>query len=226
MSFMYCDVCHKYKDRLQGMRNFSSTWLTGSTNQRESSVIDHAKSEQHKSAMSRLRAEEFNGMPLTSSAPIVSLLTTMDAHEKAQVCRKFKICYVLARQGLALLKYPAFHALTERQGVDIGYSYRKTDSARQFTHFITETLRQRFLESLSGISFVSFLLDGSTDTGNVEQELVFVQYFYKDDSARQIFSYARGLAVVSPESADNEEILACLDRALYRVGISKTNRVC
>jgi len=29
---LYCEVCQQFKDRIQGMRNFSPAWLTGSTN--------------------------------------------------------------------------------------------------------------------------------------------------------------------------------------------------
>ena len=87
--------------------------------------------------------------------------------------KKIEICYVLAREGLAFLKYPAFHALAEWQGVELGSSYKTADNAKLFIHFIAESQRQQFLQSLSISStpFFSFLLDGSTDAGNVEQEL-------------------------------------------------------
>ena len=38
---------------------------------------------------------------------------------------KFEICYVIAREGLAFLKYPALHALAERQGVELGSPIRE-----------------------------------------------------------------------------------------------------
>ena len=46
--------------------------------------------------------------------------------------------YVLARKGVAFLKYPAFHALAESQGVDVGSSYRSAECAKTFMHFIAE----------------------------------------------------------------------------------------
>ena len=42
----------------------------------------------------------------------------LDQREKKRMQHKFEICYVLAREGLAFLKYPVFHALAERQGVE------------------------------------------------------------------------------------------------------------
>ena len=39
----YCKVCRQFEDRIRGMRNFSSAWVTGTTNHRTSNVLDHAK---------------------------------------------------------------------------------------------------------------------------------------------------------------------------------------
>jgi len=51
---LYCEVCRQFKDCIQGMRNFSPAWLTGSTNHRTSNILDHAKSKQHVASMARL----------------------------------------------------------------------------------------------------------------------------------------------------------------------------
>ena len=51
---------------------------------------------------------------------------------------KFEICYVIARKGLAFLKYPALHALAEWQAVELGSSYKRNDCASLFVHYIAE----------------------------------------------------------------------------------------
>ena len=45
-------------------------------------------------------------------------------------------------------------------------------------------------------------MDGSTDAGRVEQELVILLSFKKDDTAREIKSYAGFFSVASPKAAD------------------------
>ena len=101
----------------------------------------------------------------------------MDATQKVRMMHKFEICYVIAREGLAFLKYPALHALAERQGVELGSSYKRNDCASLFVHYIAEAQRNAFLQSISAkIKFFSFLMDGSTDCGNREQELIFIVY--------------------------------------------------
>jgi hypothetical protein len=54
---LYCDVCRKYEGNLESLKNFSRVWISGSTNQKVSNVLDHATSEVHKAAMVRLRAD-------------------------------------------------------------------------------------------------------------------------------------------------------------------------
>ena len=81
--------------------------------------------------------------------------------KKERMKYKFEICYVRAREGLAFLKYPLFHALAEQQGVELGSFIKTTDSAKVFTDFIAESLHQYFCQSLSMSStlFLSFLIE-------------------------------------------------------------------
>ena len=138
---------------------------------------------------------------------------------KEKMKRKFEICYVLAREGIAFLKYLTFHALAESQGVNIGSSYQGADCAKTFTHFIAESQRQAFLPVMSTTKIFSFLMDGSTDAGNTEVELVLVLYCTKDDVAREIRSCTRYLAVVSPTHSNAGGLIDCLGQALRRLGL-------
>ena len=81
-------------------------------------------------------------------------------------------------------KYPIFHVLEERHGVDLGLAYKTNEAAKVFVHYIAESQRQSFLHTLSSKSFYNFLMDWSTDSGNVEDELVMVQYCILDDTAQ------------------------------------------
>ena len=41
---LYCAVCRKYEDSLQSLKSFLRAWITGSTNQKASNVLDYAAS--------------------------------------------------------------------------------------------------------------------------------------------------------------------------------------
>ena len=59
---LWCDVCRKHEDRIVGMKNFSRAWITGSSNHKNSNIVDHATSEQHRAAMAILLAHKQQGL--------------------------------------------------------------------------------------------------------------------------------------------------------------------
>lgn len=57
-------------------------------------------------------------------------------------------------------------------------------------------------------------LSRSTDSGKVEQELIVVLSFTKDDMVEEIQSHARFITPCSPESADARRLVKCLSQGL------------
>ena len=112
---LWCEVCRTYQAKIQFKRNFSAVWVTGSTNHKSSNIVDHSKSEQHTACMAYMCTDSAKAQnePVESYAPITCSLLRMEVSEKEKMKRKFEICYVLAREGIAFLKYPTFHALAE-----------------------------------------------------------------------------------------------------------------
>ena len=66
------------------MKNYSRAWVTGSTNQRTSNVLDLVASDQHKAAMSHLRTAQAKASnePLTSYAPIARSLLMLEESDR------------------------------------------------------------------------------------------------------------------------------------------------
>ena len=114
-------------------------------------------------------------------------LSTMDRETQERMGRKFELCYVMAKESIPFAKYPALLELEECHAADIGHAYRTPDSAKSFTGFIAKSQHQGFLNSLScGSRFFCLLLDGATDAGNVEDELIAILYCMRDDATQQI----------------------------------------
>ncbi len=63
-------------------------------------------------------------------------------------------------------------------------------------------------------------MDGSTDSGNLEQEVVFVVYCKKDSATQQIRSVTRYLAVITPKSGTAEGLVDCLEEAVSKLNIT------
>ena len=219
---LWCHACRKYESYITGMKNFSSAWIKGSTNQKTSNVMDHATSEQHTTAMARMQADNAKAskVPLAHYAPIAKRFSKMDAITKERLKKKFDVCYLLAKENMAFLKYPAILELEERHGVDVGFAYRTKDSAKIFTHYIAESQRQCFLaQEFSSVKFFSFLMDGSTDTSNTESELIMIMYCKKDDNAQEMRSCIRYVSMEALLKADAEGLMDSLNSGLRILGV-------
>ena len=62
-------------------------------------------------------------------------------------------------------------------------------------------------------------MDGSTDSGNVEDELVLIQYCVQDAAAKEMRSYSRYLSLEVPMRANADGLIECLGNALRILGI-------
>ena len=101
---LWCEARRKHEDGITGMKNFSKAWITGSSNQKTSNIVDHATSEQHRAAMVRVRtdAARASNQPLTSYSPIARSLLVMDEVVQGRMKKKFDICYVMAKESLVV----------------------------------------------------------------------------------------------------------------------------
>ena len=160
-----------------------------------------------------------NNKSVTSFSPIGHSLKNMDASTKERMKRKFDIYYVMAKEGVAFSKYPALYDLESRHDVDVGVAYKNDVSAKSFTHFIAQSQCDSFVHSLSNSHYFSFLMDGTTDSGKVEDELVVVLYCKQDDVVKEIRACARYLSVVTPNKADTDGLVDCLKEALKTLKI-------
>ena len=75
---------------------------------------------------------------------------------------------------LAFKKYPGILELESRHDVAFGPAYLSDTSAQLFTHYIAQSQREQFLKFFSGKHFFSFMMDGTTDSGKLEDELIVV----------------------------------------------------
>jgi len=82
---------------------------------------------------------------------------------------------------------------------------------RFFTDYIAKSQRQGFIEYFGKYChFFSFLIDGSVDAENVEDELVVIQYCKRDDICEEIRSVTRYFAVRSPMQGDADGLFNSL----------------
>ena len=91
--------------------------------------------------------------------------------------------------------------------------------AQTFTRYIAESRHQSFLNTFSKSIFYSFLMGGFTDAGNVEDELVLVQYCTQDDPSQEMGSCVRYLSLEVPVKADADGLIKCVENALQTLWV-------
>ena len=102
----------------------------------------------------------------------------------------------------------------------IRHCLRHCRFSKDLTDYIAESRQQAFIGYFGKHNhFFSFLIDGSVDAGNVEDELVVIQYCKKDNVCEEIRSITRYFAVCNPTQGDADGLLNCLGVALGHLGI-------
>ncbi len=221
VSTLTCSVCTKYAEKIKGRRNFNEKWITGAESIRISNVIDHAKSDQHKHAMMLLRRDQARSLGLDAAhyAPIARALTSLSKDEREKLKRKFDIAYLVATETLSFKKYASICALEKKHGVDLGVTYLNDIACKTFIHFIAEVEGERLKNALSQADFFSLLLDGSTDKGCCDNEIVMAVWCDIDSTDEKIHSRISFFTVVRPQNSTAKGLFAVIETALQQIGI-------
>ena len=213
-----CSVCIRFQDKLRGTRNYSPAYVEGSKNLRASSFKDHARSDMHQRAM--LLFKKSQSSDVTDYAPIAKALSTLDAGSELKLTKKFEIAYLLCKENLAFMKMAPLCALEERHGVDLGSGYKNDQACAEFVKYIAQEWRALLNSTLSKAKFFSIQGDGSTDSGNIEEELFLVLYFDPRAEDGKVHVRDKFLSVRQPKRANAEGLFECFGRALGHVGIT------
>ena len=216
-------MCVLFEDKLKGMRNFHRAYIEGSTNLRTSSFIDHAKTDMHQRAM--LLLKKGASTDVREYAPIAKSLLSMDEAAKTVIKRKFDIAYFLAKEEVAFRKMKPLCLLEERHGVKLGDNYKNDLACSAFTDFIGQELHENLRDEIHKANFFSLQLDGSTDSGNVEEELFLVVYFDPYSSLGRVQARNVYFCTQQPSSVDAAGLYRCLNSALTYLDIDRPSRL-
>ena len=92
---------------------------------------------------------------------------------QARMKHRFDIAYMIAKVNISFTKMKAMCALEEWHGADLGEGYKNDRGSSIFVEFIAHDQQERLVAELK---FFSLQADGSTDAGNIEDELFLVLY--------------------------------------------------
>ena len=216
-----CKVCTKFESKIEGRKNFSNKWIVGAESVRASNVRDHAQNDQHAQSMILLKKDKAKAVGLgpASYPPIARALNKLPDDEKQRLRFKFDIAHFVATERLSYLKYPQICELERHHGVDLGTSYNNESAGKTFVHYIAESRRHELADHIKKAKFFSLLLDGSTDKGNIDNELLLIVWCDADGTDEKIHTKRSYFSVYRPESVSAEGLFAVVGRALQNIGI-------
>ena len=218
VSSLKCSMCAQVEDKLDGVRNFNRAFIEGSKNLRASAFKDHAHSDMHKRAMHLFKKSQ--SCSVTDYSPIARAFSSLDPSAEEKMKKRFDIAYWLCKEKLSFSKMTSLCEIEIRHGVDLGTGYKNNQACASFVHYIAKEQRDQLRSVLAKSRFFSIQGDGSTDSGNVEDELFVVLYFDPSRSDGRVHVRSKLLAVRQPKGGDAKSLFDCLVSALEYVEVS------
>ena len=86
-------------------------------------------------------------------------------------------------------------ALEEKNGVDLGSGYKNDKACATFVEYIAQQQSELLTSTLAKAKFFSIQANGSTDVGNVENELFLALYLDPDAPDGKVHVCSRFLSV-------------------------------
>ena len=159
-----------------------------------------------------------------SYAPIARVLTTISPEEMDRLKVKFDIAYFIAKENIAFTKYGKLCELEARHSVKIGTSYLTNNAAKDFIHFIAESMKNGVVAEVTKAKFFSIFLDGSTYKGNVDNELMMVCWCDTNGEDEKLHTRIGFLAIDRPTTTNAEGLYKSLMHGLQQLGIKEINK--
>ncbi len=220
---MKCKVCTKFQPSIEGRNNYSSKWIIGADSIRASNVKDHAKNDQHTHAMMLLAKEKARaaGQGPSAYAPIIQSFNRLGSDERRRLRFKVNTAYFIANEKLSFSIRDYVNYKDTMELIWMKHILMIMLEKRLFT-LLLKSKRNELRERLKKAKFFSLLLDGSTDKGNIDNELCLVVWCDTNSSDEKIHSQMNYLTVCRPQSVTAEGLLSVLETILKHVGIDSS----
>ena len=121
--------------------------------------------------------------------PIVKALCMLDASCLVKGNSGNYFAYFLCKENLSFGKMDTFCQMEERHGVDLGSGYKNRHACTVFVEYIAKYLCERLAGVLDRCKFFALQIDGSTDSANMEEQLILAFYFNSNVKYHKIFSH-------------------------------------
>ena len=196
---MFCSVCLEFPS----IADKESSLFIGCKNMRDAPLKSHNQSVKHQNCFrSKLASLYPNEQPMNLN------LTKISDKNKEYILALINSAFFIVKTNMAFRRFPELMELQKKNKLAIMYNYLNDKSCRMFVHWIAERLKQTLQEDVNNARFLSILSDGSTDSGNIETEIVYARYL-KDGVPNTKFA---GIEPIN--SADAPGVLSAIETGM------------
>lgn len=170
----------------------------------------HDKSLQHRNCVAACNTALF-----PETTPLAVCVKKMDSNMFENLKKLFNIAYYIAKNNKPFTDFPGLIELSEKLGVELREEYGNRTSCKEFISQIAKVLRSDLISELKDASCVTLLLDGSADSGSVEELILYVR-FVRKFKIKETF-----LSLTPLESGSAAGYMEALEKELEKLGISE-----
>lgn len=216
MTCSYCIELYKNGNtstpsNLKGQNAF----LTGCTNMRISTIVEHEQSKGHVKASEVYKASSSNAVEVRQSHSAKALLS-LKSVDKNRLCNLFRNAHAIAKKNRPLSDYVWLCEVDKAKGLEIGQTYINEKAPLKFIQSIAEVETAKTATILKQSNFFSFIMDGSTDISGDEQESVYIQCSHRGKVTE------RFLHIGSPPSTCSKDLYQYLIQIFESNGIDRS----
>ena len=203
-NMMFCKTCMKFSQ----LADKNSPFVSGTGTFRKDLIKTHDRSKHHSQCCKAQQARE-----KPTDTVMAKTVAKMNRANFEVLQKLFRTAYYIAKEKLPMAKLAGMCKLQQANGVEIKDTYINDHACREFIGAMAQTEMARTKKEIADARFVSVLSDGSTDTGIIEQEAVYVRFIRDGKSVTR-------LAACQPvKHADAAGVLDAIDDAFKTVGI-------
>ena len=215
---MQCTYCKKYEDEIltnTKMRQFTkeTSMIDGSANFRKSVITDHEVSKYHMKATDLHDAERQQVSATVGQSAAGKALIQLKEKERNHLRLKFRNVHALCKHNRPLSDYSWMTDLDEAKGYEVGSTYRNNQAGSVFMDYIADIEQENVVKTIKDSNFFSITMDGSTDIGTVEQEILYVRTVLKGEITSKF------LKIDEPESTSSQNLYNVVKATIHDLGL-------
>ncbi|KAJ4929799.1 hypothetical protein JOQ06_018820, partial [Pogonophryne albipinna] len=126
----------------------------------------------------------------------------------------FHTAYYVVKKEKPFTDFPDLVQLNSRTGSNMTNCYLSDKACLRFTIDIYNVESEQLLSDLKNAGYISVMIDGANDTGNIENEIVYVKFFNKERGVVQSF-----LGIEDVKHAHADGVLSAVQTVFEKAGL-------